>query len=200
MTNHEVFVIVNGVIVAPVMAGGPSPQPIPRQYWVHCLLRDGDIVGGEVVPRNIVEQWPVTETAEIRGEQVLVPVIGEDGQRLTQPVVVGQTTPTVSGGVLTIFREALDDTPENALTEWEGGQHKVPIPEPARSRWMVPKLAVVERLEAASLRLAAKVALAQDDYQQDRWDAAAEIASDDQAVRALLADIGADPDAILARP
>lgn len=195
--NGQPYAIVNNTIVCPIMTEGADPQPIPRHWRVHCVLRAGDIVDDRIVPRNIVEQWPTVEAAEIRGETVMVPVVGEDDQRITQDVVVGQTAPKIIGGEHIILNPARDDTPETALAKFA----EASAPEPASlTRWVVPKLAVVERLEAASLRLAAKTALAQDDYQQDRWDAATGIASDDEAVRALLASIGADPDAILARP
>ena len=62
----------------------------------------------------------------------------------------------------------------------------------------IPKLVIVERLEAAGLRAAAKTALAADDYQQDRWNAATAIDPNDQAVRQLLTSVGADLDVILA--
>ena len=88
--------------------------------------------------------------------------------------------------------------PDAALAVYMRGlQPFVPPPDPAPTRWYVPRLLVVERLEVAGLRVAAKQALAMDDYQKDRWDAATEIASDDAGVRALLTQIGADPDVIL---
>ena len=62
----------------------------------------------------------------------------------------------------------------------------------------VSKLAIVDRLEAAGLRAAAKTALAQDDLRQDRWDNAVAVRADDADVRTLLTAIGADPDVILA--
>ena len=62
----------------------------------------------------------------------------------------------------------------------------------------VSKLAIVERLEAAGLRTAMKTALAADDYQQDRWNAAIGIDPDDPVVRQLLTSVGANLDVILA--
>ena len=191
--------IIDGVIVCPVLTDGADPQPIPRQWKVHCVLRDGDIAEGEIISRHVIEQWPVAEAAEIRGEYVMVPILDDVGHRVTQSVVVGQTAWSITGGQEVVIGGKREDTPESALAVWEEAQNAPPEPA-SPTRWMVPKLAVVERLETAGLRIAAKQALAQDDYQQDRWDAATEIASDDQAVRALLTGIGADPDAILARP
>ena len=63
----------------------------------------------------------------------------------------------------------------------------------------VSKLTIVDRLEAAGLRTAAKAALSANEYQKDRWDSAAVIRSDDQTVRTLLISIDANPDDILAR-
>ena len=62
----------------------------------------------------------------------------------------------------------------------------------------IPKLIIVERLEAAGIRAAAKTALAADDLQQDRWDAATEIDPNDPAVIQILTSIGADLGVILA--
>ena len=62
----------------------------------------------------------------------------------------------------------------------------------------IPKLVIVERLEAAGIRAAAKAALAADDYQQDRWDAATQIDPNDAGVRTILTAAGADLDVILA--
>ena len=54
------------------------------------------------------------------------------------------------------------------------------------AKFYVSKLNIVERLETIGKRNIVKAALAQDAYQQDRWDAAIEIASDDTGVIALL--------------
>lgn len=62
----------------------------------------------------------------------------------------------------------------------------------------VSKLTIVRRLETAGLRVAAKTALAANDYLQDCWDASTEIDRNDPDVRNMLTTIGADVDAILA--
>lgn len=62
----------------------------------------------------------------------------------------------------------------------------------------VSKLTIVRRLEAAGLRVAAKTALAANDYLQDCWDSCVEVNRNDTDVRDMLTSIGADVDAILA--
>jgi len=74
----------------------------------------------------------------------------------------------------------------------------------------VPRLVIVERLDATTVQAsdgsevnaleAALDALDQDRKLKARWEAAQEVRSDDQQVRGLVEQIGADPDAILARP
>ncbi len=70
------------------------------------------------------------------------------------------------------------------------------------SRWLVPKLAVVDRLIAAGLMAAVTAAL--DDPAnatiKSRWDACVEVWNDDPAAAVLLGAIGADPAEILAGP
>lgn len=65
-------------------------------------------------------------------------------------------------------------------------------------RRLIPKLAIVDRLDAAGLLDAALDAIEADRRTKARWDAASEIANDDPTALALLAAIGADPAAILA--
>lgn len=71
--------------------------------------------------------------------------------------------------------------------------------QPGPDRYLVPKLVVVDRLIAAGKLAAAVAALAGASLAtQQRWAAAGQIYSDDPDALALLAAIGADPDAILA--
>lgn len=77
-------------------------------------------------------------------------------------------------------------------------------PEPAdplsQDVWDVRKLLVVDRLNEAGLFDAAMAALdAQPRLVRERWAAAQVLASNDQQVRGMVASIGGDPDAILAR-
>ena len=80
----------------------------------------------------------------------------------------------------------------------DDGTAIAPYEPPPAAPYEVSKLAIVDRLEVAGLRAAAKAALAQDGLRQDRWDNSVAIRSDDADVRALLTAIGADPDVILA--
>jgi hypothetical protein len=72
----------------------------------------------------------------------------------------------------------------------------------APSRWLVPKLVIVDRLISAGLMDAATAAL--DDpanaTSKARWDACIEVWNDDADATALLAAIGADPTAMLTPP
>lgn len=69
---------------------------------------------------------------------------------------------------------------------------------PRLARREVPKLLIIDRLEAAGLGDAAEAALSANRAAKRRWDAASSIYADDGAVRAFLAAIGAEPDLILA--
>lgn len=70
---------------------------------------------------------------------------------------------------------------------------------PTPARRYVRKLLILDRLIAAEKFDAAMGQLGgPGDIQYERWQAAADIASDDIQVRMLLAAIGADPDIILA--
>lgn len=74
-----------------------------------------------------------------------------------------------------------------------------PPPPPPVSRRYVRKLLILDRLIATEKFDAAMAALGgPGDIPYERWQAAADIASDDIQVRMLLAGIGADPDIILA--
>jgi hypothetical protein len=68
------------------------------------------------------------------------------------------------------------------------------------SRWLVPKLALVDRLIAAGKMDAATAALNDpaNATVKARWDACIEVWSDDPAAVALLSAIGADASAVLA--
>ena len=68
------------------------------------------------------------------------------------------------------------------------------------TRWLVPKLLIVDRLIAADLDDEAFAALGApgNERLKRRWDAAVEVWSDDPDALALLAAIAADPAAILA--
>lgn len=61
----------------------------------------------------------------------------------------------------------------------------------------ISKLAIVDRLEAIGKRDLVKTALTNNEYANDRWNAATEIATDDPDVIMVLAAIGIDPDAVL---
>lgn len=83
-------------------------------------------------------------------------------------------------------------------------------PEPVPLPWLVSKVTVVERLDAAgklrAVRAALKLGLADallsdaELLTRDRWDGAIHIASNDTDVRALLARVQVDANAILAQP
>lgn len=94
----------------------------------------------------------------------------------------------------------VDAVPADARAIWEGTRWIEPPP-----RWPVPKLAIIERLHAAGRLVAANAALngagsADAILLAERWYQAREVWSDDARARQFLAAIGADPDAILARP
>ena len=171
--------VVNGIIVT---------HEAPGRWFVHRQIRGGVLVDGQIVPDPIVERRPVY--ADIAGVETVVD---------HEDVVIGYETPEAIGGYRVSFNPDVEggDTAEIALRVWTEAQNTPAEPDPV-PRWYVSRLVVVDRLEAAGKRIAAKQALSADDYQQDRWNAATEIASDDAGVRALLTSVGADPDQILA--
>lgn len=71
-------------------------------------------------------------------------------------------------------------------------------PAPPLSRREVPKLVVVDRLEAAGLGEAAEAALAADSATRRRWQACTSLYADDPDAHAFLTAIGANPAEILA--
>ena len=74
-----------------------------------------------------------------------------------------------------------------------------PYVAPPAPRCLVPKTAIVDRLQAAGKLAAARAALdAADLYTRERWNTRDAIFADDPTAIALLTAIGADPDAILA--
>ena len=61
----------------------------------------------------------------------------------------------------------------------------------------VRKVLILERLEAENLKDETLAALKSDEWLHEKWSAATEIDSADAQVRAMLTEIGADPDEIL---
>ncbi|CDX49242.1 hypothetical protein MPL1032_10277 [Mesorhizobium plurifarium] len=101
------------------------------------------------------------------------------------------------------------DLPENAgvgpaLDEddlWNILRERFPagLPVEKRPPPLVPKRVIVDRLQAAGLLEAAKVAIdAADLYTQERWNTRMDIFANDPTALALLASIGGDPDVIFA--
>lgn len=79
----------------------------------------------------------------------------------------------------------------------DGGQVDLTDPEAVPVIY-IPKLIVVDRLEAIAKRSAVKEALAQNDYLLDRWNALKEgIDKNDSQVRALFTSLEINPDEIL---
>lgn len=76
----------------------------------------------------------------------------------------------------------------------------MPDTPPASVGWAVPKRVLVDRLIAAGLAANATAALDAAPIARMRFDAAAEINSDDPDARAFLAAIGGDPDSLLTLP
>src|SRR5262249_23539900 len=69
----------------------------------------------------------------------------------------------------------------------------------AAQHYLVPRLAIIDRLIAAGKLESALTALGNDTALQARWNAATAVYADDASALALLAAIDADPAVILAR-
>jgi len=96
------------------------------------------------------------------------------------------------------WRETGIDVGEGAPGEF--ARMRLAAAQPGPARWFVPKLVIVERLEAAGKLAQAVAALEGSSLAvQQRWAAAVEIHNDDPDALALLIAIAADPEAILAK-
>lgn len=128
-----------------------------------------------------------------RSIPVVVKDVAEAGpERFAIVPVINLTIPEgqIVDGDLTYTYKAKDET------VLETG---ILIDAPPPAFYVVPKIKVVERLQAAGLLEKARLALDSGDlYTRERWNAAEWVPVDDPVVLALLAAIGADPAEILA--
>lgn len=84
------------------------------------------------------------------------------------------------------------------IEEWLMSNQITSFNDQPKHSYAVSKLVIVDRLYAAGLLEIALVALEQNFYLHQRWQAASWVESNDQSTREFITLLGADPDVILA--